>query len=53
MVSALAVAGRIGLTPIGDDLEQARALYYKVKAALDEAAGAASGTSPAVAGTSA
>jgi PGM1 C-terminal domain len=39
MVSALAVAGRIGLTAIGDDLEQARGLYYKVKAALDEAAG--------------
>jgi hypothetical protein len=38
MVSALAVAGRIGLTAIGDDLEQARALYYDVKRALDEAA---------------
>jgi hypothetical protein len=43
MVSALAVAGRIGLTAIGDDLQQARALYYDVKAAVDEAAGAASG----------
>jgi PGM1 C-terminal domain len=42
MVSALAVAGRIGLTAIGDDREQARALYYEVKAVLDEAAGAAS-----------
>jgi hypothetical protein len=42
MVSALAVAGRIGLTAIGDDLEQARGLYYQVKAALDEAAGAGS-----------
>ena len=42
MVSALAVAGRIGLTAIGDDLEQARSLYYQVKRALDETAGAAS-----------
>jgi hypothetical protein len=41
MVSALAVAGRIGLTAIGDDLEQARAHYYAVKDALDEAAGVA------------
>ena len=38
MVSALAVAGRIGLTAIGDDLNQARALYYEVKRTLDEAA---------------
>jgi hypothetical protein len=38
MVSALAVAGRIGLTAIGDDLEQARRLYYDVKEALDQAA---------------
>ena len=38
MVSALAVAGRIGLTAIGGSLEEARALYYEVKAALDEAA---------------
>ena len=37
MVSALAVAGRIGLTGIGDDLDEARALYYSVKRALDEA----------------
>jgi PGM1 C-terminal domain len=42
MVSALAVAGRIGLTAVGDDLEQARGLYYELKAAVDEAAGAAS-----------
>ncbi len=41
LVSALAVAGRIGLTAIGDDLEKARDLYYQVKRALDEAAGAA------------
>ena len=38
MVSALAVAGRIGLTAVGDDLEQARGLYYQVKRAVDEAA---------------
>jgi hypothetical protein len=37
MISALAVAGRIGLTAIGDTLEEARARYYNVKAALDEA----------------
>jgi hypothetical protein len=41
MVSALAVAGRIGLTAIGDDLEDARTRYYAVKAALDQAAAAA------------
>jgi pheganomycin biosynthesis PGM1-like protein len=39
MVSALAVAGRIGLTAIGDTLEEARTHYYDVKAAVDEAAG--------------
>ena len=38
MVSALAVAGRIGLTAIGDTLEEARSQYYDVKAAVDEAA---------------
>ena len=37
MVSALAAAGRIGLTAIGDDLDQARALYYELKGALDQA----------------
>nr|MBA2383165.1 hypothetical protein [Actinomycetota bacterium] len=37
MVSALAVAGRIGLTAIGDTLEEARTLYYDVKRTLDEA----------------
>jgi hypothetical protein len=37
MVSALAAAGWIGLTAIGDTLEQARALYTDVNAALDEA----------------
>ena len=38
MVSAIAVAGRIGLTAIGDTLEEARARYYDVKAAVDAAA---------------
>jgi hypothetical protein len=38
MVSAIAVAGRVGLTAIGDTLEEARARYYDVKAAFDEAA---------------
>jgi hypothetical protein len=38
MVSALAVAGRIGLTAIGDTLREARERYYEVKAAVDEAA---------------
>ena len=37
MVSALAVAGRIGLTAIGDTLEEARRLYYDVKRTLDGA----------------
>jgi len=41
MVSALAVAGRIGLTAIGDTLEEARTRYYDVKAAVDDAASAA------------
>ena len=36
MVSALAAAGRIGLTAIGDTLEEARASYYAAKEALDE-----------------
>jgi hypothetical protein len=44
MVSALAVAGRIGLTAVGNDLQEARSLYYRVKDALDEAAGAAVGS---------
>jgi len=46
MVSALAVAGRIGLTAIGNDLEQARDVYYRVKDAVDEAAEAAEAESP-------
>ena len=41
MVSALAVAGRIGLTAIADTLDDARALYYEVKGAVDEAAAVA------------
>jgi hypothetical protein len=48
MVSALAVAGRIGLTAIGDDLEQARGLYYDVMRALDEAVDRAPGPAPAL-----
>jgi hypothetical protein len=42
MVSALAVAGRIGLTAIGNDLDEARGLYWKVKDAVDEAVGSVS-----------
>ena len=42
MVSALAVAGRVGLTAIDDTLEGARRRYYDVKDALDDAARAAS-----------
>jgi hypothetical protein len=38
MVSAIAVAGRIGLTAIGGTLEEARRRYYEVKAAVDHAA---------------
>ncbi|MFL5837584.1 MAG: peptide ligase PGM1-related protein, partial [Solirubrobacteraceae bacterium] len=35
LVSALAVAGRVGLTAIGDTLDEARTLYYDVKRTLD------------------
>ena len=38
MVSAIAVAGRIGLTAIGDTREEARRRYYDVTAAVDHAA---------------
>jgi hypothetical protein len=38
MVSAIAVAGRIGLTAIGDTLVEAQHRYYDVKAAVDAAA---------------
>ena len=41
MISAIAVAGRIGLTAIGDTLEEARTKYYDVRGAVDEAASAA------------
>jgi hypothetical protein len=36
LVSALAAAGRIGLTAIGDTLDDARAAYYAAKAAIDD-----------------
>lgn len=39
MVSAIAVAGRIGVTAIGDTLDEARSLYHDVKAVVDDAAG--------------
>ena len=42
MVSAIAVAGRIGLTAIGDTLDEARQRYHGVKAAVDLAARASS-----------
>jgi hypothetical protein len=38
MISAIAVAGRVGLTAIGDTLDEARQRYYGVKAAIDAAA---------------
>jgi len=38
MVSAIAVAGRVDLTAIGDTLDEARQRYYNVKAAVDVAA---------------
>ncbi|MDQ3823399.1 MAG: peptide ligase PGM1-related protein [Actinomycetota bacterium] len=44
MVSALAAAGRIGLTAIGDSLEESRELYGSVKQALDDRVAAASGS---------
>ncbi len=43
MVSALAVAGRIGLTAIGDTPEEASALYRELKQALDSQAAKAAG----------
>ena len=45
MVSALAVAGRIGLTAIGDTPPEARALYYELKQTLDGVASEAAGRS--------
>jgi PGM1 C-terminal domain/ATP-grasp domain len=44
MVSALAVAGRIGLTAIGDTPPEAEALYHELKQALDSVAARAAGT---------
>jgi pheganomycin biosynthesis PGM1-like protein len=44
MVSALAVAGRIGLTAIGDTPSEARALYQELKQTLDGVAEKAAAT---------
>jgi PGM1 C-terminal domain len=46
MVSALAVAGRVGLTAIGDTPSEASALYHELKQALDTVAAAAAGIRP-------
>jgi hypothetical protein len=43
MVSALAAAGWVGVTAIGDTLEEARALYAGVSTAIDEQVQAGSG----------
>ena len=43
MVSAIAVAGRIGLTAIGDSPSEAQALYRELKQTLDGLAAKASG----------
>ncbi|MBA2298516.1 MAG: hypothetical protein H0W14_10830 [Actinobacteria bacterium] len=48
MVSALAVAGRIGLTAIGDTPLEASALYGELKQTLDGVAAKAAGISPSV-----
>ena len=45
MVSALAVAGRIGLTAIGDSPAEASALYQELKQTLDNVAARAAGLS--------
>jgi PGM1 C-terminal domain len=39
MISALAVAGRVGLTAIGDTPEQAEELYARAKSVMDEESG--------------
>jgi hypothetical protein len=44
MVSALAVAGRIGLTAIGDSPSEANALYQELKQTLDNVAAKAAGS---------
>jgi hypothetical protein len=46
MVSALAVAGRIGLTAIGDTPDDASALYRELKQTLDGLAAKATGVRP-------
>ena len=43
-MSALAVAGRIGLTAIGDTPSEAQALYRELKQTLDGLAAKAVGT---------
>ena len=47
MVSALAVAGRIGLTAIADTPSEASALYQELKQTLDGVAATAAGVTPA------
>ena len=39
MISALAVAGRVGLTAIGDTPEQAEQLYARARSVMDEESG--------------
>ena len=51
MVSALAVAGRIGLTAIGDTPSEAQALYRELKQTLDALAGKAAKQTSAAAVT--
>jgi hypothetical protein len=46
MVSALAVAGRVGLTAIADTPAEAAALYGEFKQALDTVAADAAGVTP-------
>ena len=46
MVSALAVAGRIGLTAIGDTPSEASALYRELKQTLDTLAATVTGATP-------
>jgi PGM1 C-terminal domain len=41
MISALAVAGRVGLTAIGDTAEQAEELYERARRVMDEESGRA------------
>ena len=39
MISALAVAGRVGLTAIGDTPQQAEELYARARSVMDEESG--------------